>query len=307
MHWSNPKVFMIAETKISSGGMHKFLQHIGARSEGLVAEDDWDTNAKTGGEYVVEVAGRLCYRSFKGDGKLNKNVNRVREGNVEYIGNILQQKHGSVLEHAAVTIAACDVSRILTHELVRHRTGLAFSQESGRYVRIDDIGMFKPTCFTSEWLLQNIAPHLTWAGQADAAQWADQMETVLEAVISDHTQKAEEDIAHFCKILGLDLPKMPFHVKKEVTSALRRIAPGGMTNSIIFTANHRAMRHMIAMRTSLGAEEEIRQVFGDYDNSEEMRQVFLSIAHIMRSMFPAFYQDMSIGNDGACTFLNEKV
>ena len=54
---------------------------------------------------------------------------------------------------------------------------------------------------------------------------------------------------------------MPFHVKKEVTSALRRLAPIGLSTDIVWTANVRTLRHVIEMRTAAGAEEELRLVF----------------------------------------------
>ena len=55
---------------------------------------------------------------------------------------------------------------------------------------------------------------------------------------------------------------MPFSVKKEVTSALRRLAPIGLSTDIVWTANVRTLRHVIEMRTAPGAEEELRLVFG---------------------------------------------
>lgn len=300
MHHSNPKVFVIAETKQSSAGSLAYLREIGAITNMLSPPpDDFTTDAKSGGEWVIEVAGRSCYRSFKP--QLNKNVKRVREGNKEYIGNILNQKHGSVLEHASVTFACTDVSRIFTHELVRHRAGVAISQESGRYVRIDDIGMFIPTCYSAEWLEANVGPFMGGGFDYKAVAQALVMET--ESVATS----AEAKVREWSERLRLDDPKMPFHVKKELTSAMRRNAPGGLSTSIIFTANHRAIRHMIAMRTALGAEEEIRQVFGDYENDAEMRQLFLDVAHLMARMYESLYQDMTIGNDGVCTFANEKV
>lgn len=303
MHHSNPKVFVIAETKQSSAGSLAYLHEIGAVTNALnPPADDFITNAKSGGEWVIEIAGRSCYRSFKP--QLNKNVNRVREGNMEYIGNILAQKHGSVLEHAYVTFACTDVSRIFTHELVRHRAGVAISQESGRYVRIDDIGMFIPTCYSPEWLVKNVAPYMSNGGSGYDFEAVSQT-LIIETDVVAIT--AESKMREWTARLGLDNPKMPFHVKKELTSALRRNAPSGLSTSIIFTANHRAIRHMIAMRTAEGAEEEIRQVFGDYENDAEMRKVFLDVASQMKRMYTALYQDMTIHNNGVCTFTNEKV
>ena len=37
-----------------------------------------------------------------------------------------------------------NVSRVATHELVRHRAGVAVSQESLRFVRLDDLPFWFP-------------------------------------------------------------------------------------------------------------------------------------------------------------------
>src|SRR5581483_8276869 len=103
----------------------RYLVEIGA--------PEWHANIVSNGESLVEIAGRLCYRSFKPG--LNPNVERVRSGNREYLSNILQQKHGSVLEHVTDSFIVTGISRVCTHELVRHRH-LSISQESLRYVRI---------------------------------------------------------------------------------------------------------------------------------------------------------------------------
>lgn len=291
MRFVKPQIFVLAETKIHSSGYMSYLHHIDA--------SEFETDAKSGGERIIEIAGRACYRSFKP--QMNKNVHKVREGNKDYIGNILNQKHGSVLEHATVTIACCDVSRILTHELVRHRAGTAYSQESGRYIRLDDIGMFLPECFSADWLTKNLAPHKRTtqdeheATLGSAETWATEIAATLREATAETTGTAEALIAKYVKLLDLDNPKMPFHVKKELTSALRRLAPGGLTNTIIFTANHRTLRHLISSRTSEGAEEEIRILFH-------------MIAMTLASMYPAIYQDMIL-EDGeyTCKFENEKI
>jgi thymidylate synthase (FAD) len=77
----------------------------------------------------------------------------VRTDQHEYLGNLLASLHGSVLEHASDTFAFHNVSRVFTHELVRHRAGSAFSQESLRYVRLAEIGFRVP-----EALLRSCCP-----------------------------------------------------------------------------------------------------------------------------------------------------
>src|SRR5438034_8827853 len=79
----------------------------------------------TDGERLAEFAGRLCYMSQK---------NPANRATREYLENIKKQGHGSVLEHANYSLLLEGVSRSLTHELVRHRAGFAYSQLSQRYV-----------------------------------------------------------------------------------------------------------------------------------------------------------------------------
>ena len=121
---------------------------------------------------------------------------------------------------------------MFTHELIRHRAGSAFSQESLRYVRLTDIGFRVPPA----------------------------LEPVREQVLSI-VEQLEEFQLSAAKELGIDEEGVPFHVKKEVTSALRRLAPTGLSTDIVWTANARTLRHVIEMRTAEGAEEELRLVF----------------------------------------------
>src|SRR5437762_8599508 len=79
----------------------------------------------TDGERLAEFAGRLCYMS---------QANPAKRQTRDYLENIKKQGHGSVLEHANYSMLIEGVSRSLTHELVRHRAGFAFSQLSQRYV-----------------------------------------------------------------------------------------------------------------------------------------------------------------------------
>ena len=169
---------------------------------------------------LVEFGGRACYRSWEPG--LNPNVTRVRTNRRAYFANILASAHGSVLEHANFSFMLRDVSRVFTHEIVRHRAGSAFSQESLRYVRLTDIGFRVPPA----------------------------LEPVREQVIAI-VEQLEEIQRNLAGELGLDEEGLPFHVKKEVTSALRRLAPIGLSTDILWSANARTLRHVIEMRPLL--------------------------------------------------------
>ena len=221
-----PKVFLVGETRVVEEGLQAYLEHIGV--------PDWETDAPSDAEKVVEVMGRLCYRSFEPG--LNLNVTKVREGSAAYLGNILKVAHGSVIEHPVMNFIFADVSRVFTHELVRHRAGVAISQESLRFVRLDSLGQWLPTVIREDEKAMEIF-----------AQTFEHLEH-LQHVLAEH--------------FPLDDPGTPFHRKKIVTSAMRRIAPDGLATTIGWSANPRTIRWGLEMRTDPSAEEEIRLVFG---------------------------------------------
>src|SRR4026209_179059 len=110
----------------------------------------------TDGERLAEFAGRLCYMSQK-----NPASRRTRE----YLENIKKQGHGSVLEHASYSLLLEGVSRSLTHELVRHRAGFAYSQLSPRHVDESEPNFVLPPAIIGDEALES-----RWREQMDAAQ-----------------------------------------------------------------------------------------------------------------------------------------
>lgn len=225
MHRVEPRVFLVGETATVEEGIQDYLNHIGA--------PNWTTDAETEAEGLVEFMGRVCYRSFAPD--LNPNVKKIRTIHAEYIENIHRVKHGSVTEHSTVSFIFTNVSRVFTHELVRHRVGVAISQESLRYVRLEDLGLWLP-------------PEI----EVDPA-----MRTLFEATFESLEELQLAMAEHF----NLDDPDVEFKDKKKITSAMRRIAPIGLATSIGWTANFRSLRWLLELRTHPAAEAEIRHVF----------------------------------------------
>ncbi len=237
MKETTPQIELIARPSVDFDALERYLKTVGGDSWlQMRREQDEGVND---GQLLVEAAGRACYRSWT-EG-LNPNVTKVRRDPKDYFLNILRSGHGSVLEHANYSFIIWDVSRVFTHELVRHRAGSAFSQESLRFVRIKDLPFRIPESL--EPLRTNIV-------------------SILESLEEFQISAAE----HF----GLDEGGVNFHTKKEITSALRRLAPEGMSTMIIWTANIRTLRHVIQARTDRGAEEELRIVFNKI--GEIMRQ-----------------------------------
>lgn len=260
-----PEVFLVASTHIEDG-LDSYLKAIG--------DPAWISDAKSDGDLIVEAAGRLCYRSWQAyDPRKplcsNPNVTKVRERNDQYIGNILSSGHGSVLEHVNATFIFKHFSRVFTHEIVRHRAGMGFSQESLRYVRLDQLVFWIP-------------PSVYELGE-DAVQF---FITSVETLERMQLKLAE--------ISGIETLK-DFAKKKRLTSMMRRLAPIGLATTIMVTGNMRAWRHIINMRTNEAAEEEMRLAIGQ-------------VAPILKGLYPSIMQDLECQDDGSWKFaLGEKV
>src|SRR6187431_1383915 len=60
------------------------------------------------------------------------------------IQGVIESGHGSTIEHIVFTFGISGVSRTLSHQLVRHRAGVAFDQQSQRYVTFKDASTMLP-------------------------------------------------------------------------------------------------------------------------------------------------------------------
>ena len=259
-----PKVFLVGQTQIESEGMEGYLAHVGV-PDWLTEQVEKDPE-RSDCETLSEFMGRLCYRSWKPG--MNANVTKIREGNDVYLDNVLKVKHGSVIEHAVTNWVFADVSRVFTHELVRHRAGCAYSQESLRFVRLTDLGLWLPP----------------------EAENNSTLRDLFEKTFKD----LEEIQKYLSKNLGLDDEGVQFKEKKIQTSLMRRLAPLGLATTIGASFNFRTLRHVLQMRTDAGAEVEIRLVMDQ-------------VASIAKQRWPNIMGDFERQADGAWKPRYEKV
>lgn len=212
-----------------------------ARQEFVYPEHiQWESDSDVAGEVVAEFAGRLCYLSFGEDAGLEGGHKSIpgRTTNEAYLGNILQVKHGSVLEHAVWTVLIEGVSRSLTHELIRHRAGFGFSQLSQRYVDESNIAFVQP-------------PEITDGSRAYEI-WSEGCEQTLECyrnLLAELTDQVGDTGS-------------PTMRKKRARQAARAILPNCAETKIVVTGNARAWRHFMESRGSGGADMEIRRLAG---------------------------------------------
>ncbi len=232
-----PRVYLVGRQEMDEAALQRFLDDYGLT---------WETDTEVGGEQLVEAGGRVCYLSF----------GKGRKSNAEYIGNIIGQKHGSVLEHAVWNFIIAGVSRSFSHELVRHRAGWGYSQLSQRYVDESTANFIEPDIIAEDERL-----HAIW----------------LRAIEASHRAYLELVEGLMAKLQG---EPDRTQRRKLARQAARSVLPNATETIIFVSANARALRHFIELRGSPWAEVEIRKValqvlrlmqreapslFGDYE------------------------------------------
>lgn len=202
---------------------------------------------------IIEVAGRTCYDSF-GKGRDSD----------EYAAHILEVNHGSVLEHAFFNFFLTRVSRGLTHELVRHRVGLAISQRSTRYVDEDQ----------TEWMLHPLfRDYIECTGDASLFdEWEGSIH-IARDVYRNMTSKLER----FALDRGVD----KLTARKQARGAARGILGNALMTEMVWSANVRMLRTVIDQRANPAADAEIRELG-------------IGLLRIMREELPAYFSDYTI-------------
>ncbi len=159
-------------------------------------------------EKLIETAGRLCWDTQDKTGTVPDRIQKWLE-----IG------HESMVEHACATFYI-RASRVLTHELVRHRVA-SYSQRSQRYVKETESRYIEPPPIED-----NEAAHKQFE-EAMTACW-----------------QAYGDL-------------LARGIKAEIA---RYVLPNACETQIICTWNFREIRHIIKLRTSKRALPEMMAV-----------------------------------------------
>ena len=199
---------------------------------------------------IVEISARLCYMSF---GRGRKHIE-------DFVNNLLAKGDGSVFEHVNYGFVFTGVSRSLTHELVRHRAGFAFSQRSQRFVDESEAPYVVPPAIAEK------------GGVA-----ADLLKQAAEAASASYEKLVEE--------LEQSLPEKDFATtwdrRKAVRQAARAVLPNATETKIFVTANVRAWRHFIEMRGAAYADWEIRKLA-------------LKVLEVLKAECPLLFWDFEI-------------
>lgn len=167
-------------------------------------------------ELVIANAARTCYDSTQKD----------LESSRKMIKAIVKSGHESCVEHATATFRLSGVSRVLTHELVRHRL-FSFSQRSQRYVKEN-----KPSYVVPDVLVDDNSTN---------------QKLLLALDVFDKAMQNAWDAYSLLLSYGL---------KPEDA---RFVLPNACTTEIVVSGNFREYRNFLKLRLSSRAQWEIRK------------------------------------------------
>jgi thymidylate synthase (FAD) len=231
-----PGVVLLARSNFNVGQLRGFLTGFPEELDFTQYLDDDGVGDGEQGAELIKAAGQLCYMSF--------GPNRTKNAEAQkYINNILSSGHGSVLEHAQYTFLLYGADRSFTHELVRHRTGVAFSQVSQRFVDGHVLRFVERPEYQEDVLL-----HKMFLSRIDRAT-------------AEYNEIARILTAKQMK--GLDpalAGEKKTELRKKVNQAARSCLPNETEAPIVFSGNIRALRHVCEMRAAGAADVPIRDV-----------------------------------------------
>lgn len=178
---------------------------------------------------VIYSAARQCYSKFSAY-QIFSQKKKLPPGKLsDFLSHLIRRGHLSPFEHVSFTFSLEGISRVCTHQLVRHRIA-SYSQQSQRYVSMDNFEFVIPPAVAKNKKAKKI---------------------YLEAV--ENTRKAYKELKNILEdVPGLD--------KEGLNQDLRFILPQASQTKIVVTMNVRELLHFFSERLCLRAQWEIRAV-----------------------------------------------
>lgn len=242
---------VLTEPRVTVIGVPSFVDHPDYQlpEDGLPAER------------VAAFAAKGCYDSF-GAGPDSRSV-------LDNQRAVIAAHHGSVAEHAQFTLFVEGISRGCSLELNRHRH-LAISQRSTRYVAEEDAAIVLEPYYAELYRRTTTGPELDLNEQL-------LLETHLKSAMQAVLQyRMEVELLMALNPLG----KTGFDLRKWARGKARNILPHALETRATYSANLRAWRHIITLRSERHAEPEIRRL---------MHHVFEALAPLA----PVYFEDFT--------------
>lgn len=206
-------------------------------------------------EKLIAESAKLCY-SPVGITGIEKGL--TPEKTDKFIDMLMSLGHESPIEHVSYTFAIEGISRVCTHQLVRHRIA-SYSQQSQRYVKLNQFEYIIPESIRNNEKAKKI---------------------FISAMEND--QKAYDDISDMLKV-GYEEDGMESRsAEKKAIEDARYVFPNACETKIIVTMNARTLFNFFHERCCLRAQWEIRDVA-----SEMLRLCRKTAPHLFKNAGPS--------------------
>jgi thymidylate synthase (FAD) len=174
---------------------------------------------------IIYTACRTCYSELEPETIFERAIDGQydQQKMQKLIAGVIESGHGSTIEHVVFTFAISGVSRTLSHQLVRHRAGVAFDQQSQRYVKFKGAATMLPT--------------------------------TIEEGNTELRQRYEDQVGGALELYG---ELVEAGVPGEDA---RFVFPNATRTNLVMTTNLRALIHMSGLRLCTMAQWEIRRLF----------------------------------------------
>lgn len=201
-------------------------------------------------ESLIAAAAKLCY-SHVGAEDILEGLDKPKTD--KFLGMLVDIGHESPIEHVSFTFAVEGISRVLTHQLVRHRIGCSYSQQSQRYVKLEQFEYIIPPAIEA-------IPEAKALFVKSMEEDQQSYNKLVEILFEDHYQKL---IA-----LGKQEKQAKAAAEKSAIEDARYVFPNACETKIVFTMTARALMNFFSHRCCNRAQWEIREMA-----DEMLRQV----------------------------------
>jgi thymidylate synthase (FAD) len=208
-------------------------------------------------EKLVASAAKLCY-SAVGIENIMDGLDDVKVD--KFLNMLMDLGHESPIEHVVFTFGVEGVSRVLTHQLVRHRIGCSYSQQSQRYVKLDQFEYIIPPEIEK---IPAAKERFIEAMKADQIAYNE----LVELLVPEHYKRNLSE--------GKNEKQARSMAEKTAIEDARYVFPNACESKIVFTMSARALMNFLRQRCCNRAQWEIREM------AEEMLRQLKGVAPVL--------------------------
>lgn len=206
-------------------------------------------------ELIVSASAKLCYSKTGIDGLMEQSDEQVEK----FLNKLTSIGHESPIEHAVFTFAVEGISRVASHQLVRHRLS-SFSQQSQRYVKLDRFEYIIPKAIENN---EEAKTRFIQAMEEDQEHYDELVDMLLYEMVEEYDKVNNTDYSYTIEwkdIFRAECKKLYNQFEKKAIEDARYVFPNACETKLVFTMNARTLINFFKHRCCNRAQTEIRSM-----------------------------------------------